>query len=85
MSGIETCVIAFQIWGAFFLVTTLAQIVFANTVITKLVVVVAGILGVGTIGYRWIVKISSRQQMANLSLVIVAFLITLDMVAALTE
>lgn len=84
-SGIETCIVAFQIWGAFFFITAVAEIAFPESAHTWLVVFVAGILALIAICYRWTAKVEARRELANLSLLAVAILITFDVWAALTD
>ncbi len=84
-SGLETWVAAVQIWMAFFLVSTLAQIVFPDTRINQLVIILAGALAIGLLTYRWIARVPARRYLANFSLLIVGLLIGLDMAVAFTE
>jgi hypothetical protein len=80
-TSIETCVAAFEIWVVFFLVSTLAQIALSDA-IGQAVAVSAGLVAIGTIICRWFMRIDARPQIANLSLVIAASLIALDIVWA---
>lgn len=85
MSSLETCVAAVQIWAAFFLVSLLAQFASPGTWIEQIVILLAGAIAIGTIAYRWTTAINARRDLANVSLLIAAFLIGLDMVAELTD
>lgn len=85
MSGLETCVAAVQIWAAFFLVTFLAQIAFPDTPVEQIVILIAGTTAIGAIVYRWITVVDARRDLANVSLLIAAFFIGLDMLAQITD
>lgn len=85
VSSLETCISALQIWMAFFLVTAVLQFAFPDPQIEKIVILLAGAVAIGTIAYRWIVEIDARRNLANLSFLMVAFIIGLDMTAALME
>ncbi|WP_336985975.1 hypothetical protein [Altererythrobacter aquiaggeris] len=84
-SGVETCVGALQIWGAFFLLTAVAQIAFPGSAHTWLIVVLAGILALGAIAYRWVSNVGGRKELANSAFVAVAIFIAIDVGVALTE
>ncbi len=85
MDGLETCIAAIQIWIAFFLVTTLVQIVLPDTRINQLVIILAGALAIGLMTHRWISRVPTRRHLANLTLLAVGLLIGLDMAVAFTE
>lgn len=85
MSSLETCVAAVQIWAAFFLITFLAQIAFPGTRIEQIVILLAGTIAIAAIAYRWTTVIDARRHLANVTLLIAAFFIGLDMVAELTD
>lgn len=82
-TGTETCIAAGQIFAAFFLTTTFVQIVSSDTRIEQNMVLLVGALALALIIYRWISKAHARRHLANLSLLIAAFLIGLDMALAL--
>jgi hypothetical protein len=85
MSGLETCVAAVQIWMSFFLVSALAQIVFPDTRISQLIIILAGALAIGLMTYRWISRVPARRHLVNFSLLIVGLLIALDVAVAFTD
>ena len=85
MSSLETCVAAVQIWAAFFLVTLLAQFASPGSLIEQIVILLAGTTAIGAIVYRWITVIDARRDLANVFLLIAAFLIGLDMLAEITD
>ena len=85
MSSLETCVAAVQIWAAFFLVTLLAQFASPGSRIEQIVILLAGTIAIGAIVYRWITVIDARRDLANVFVLIAAFLIGLDMLAEVTE
>jgi hypothetical protein len=84
-SGIEICIIAVQIWAAFFLVTALVQIGLSDLRTEQFLTVLAGAFAIATIAYQWIRRVDARRHIANLSLLAAGLLIGLDMAVALTD
>lgn len=84
-SAIETCIHAVQIWMAFFLITSLIQIISPEQKLQQCVIISTGAIALAIILYRWIRQADARHHAANLALLTAGVLIGIDMAAALTD
>jgi len=83
VSSLEICIEAFKIWGAFFFLTTIVQLIASDTRVEQVAIISVGGLAIGVIFRQWLTRIRVAQLIGNLALLMAAMLIALDMVVAL--